>query len=265
MSVFELYAEYYDRTYADKDYHSEAQFVDRLLQQCEPGAKSILDLGCGTGTHAFRLAEMGYTVQGVDISPHMIEVAQRRREQFPSVVQQRVAFTQADIREACFDIRYDAVISLFHVFSYQATDEDVRLTLNTISKHLTPGGVCLFDFWYGPAVLSSPPITRVKRLESEAFKIVRITEPKIYPNENLVDIEFLFFVREDGLKFREFRETHRMRYFFMPEMQIFLEGAGLTLRQNLEWMTGNLPGTQTWSVYVLAQLPAKRGNQVVTG
>src|SRR5690242_1594412 len=108
MSAFESYAEYYDETYSDKDYLSEAKFVDRLLKEFEPAAKSILDLGCGTGTHAFRLAEMGYTVHGIDNSAHMIEVAQRRKQQFSIEVQQRVAFTQADIRKACLNSRYDA-------------------------------------------------------------------------------------------------------------------------------------------------------------
>ena len=257
MRAFELYAQYYDETYSDKDYVSEAKFVDRLLQEFQPGAKSILDLGCGTGTHAFRLAEMGYTVQGVDNSPSMIEVAERRREQLPVEVQQRVAFTQADIRRASLPDRYDAVISLFHVFSYQITDDDVRLSLNTASRHLTAGGVFLFDFWYGPAVLRSPPQTRVKRIESEKLKIVRVTEPTLQPNENVVDVEFLFFVMGKDIKFREFWETHRMRYFFLPELESFLDDAGFTPRHKLEWLTGKVPSTSSWSVYVLAQLAAK--------
>jgi SAM-dependent methyltransferase len=257
MSVFEVYAQYYDEAYSDKDYVSEAKFVDHLVQQVEPGAKSILDLGCGTGTHAFRLAEMGYTVHGVDKSLHMIEVAQRRRQQVPIEMQQRVAFTHADIRKACLNARYDVVISLFHVFSYQITDDDVRLSLNTASQHLVPGGLLLFDFWYGPAVLRNPPQTRIKRIESEQFKMVRIAEPRLHPNDNLVDVEFLFFVRERGLELREFGEKHRMRYFFLPELQLFLERAGFTPRHKLEWLTGNEPSTTSWSVYVLAQLAAE--------
>jgi SAM-dependent methyltransferase len=256
MSAFELYAQYYDETYADKDYVSEAKFIDGLLQEFHPGARSILDLGCGTGTHAFRLAEMGYTVQGVDNSPNMIEVAERRKKHLPTEVQQRVAFTQADIRKASLHDRYDAVVSLFHVFSYQITDDDVRLSLKTASQHLSAGGIFLFDFWYGPAVLRSPPQTRLKRIESDELKIVRVTEPTLHPNENVVDVEFLFFVRGKDFKFREFGETHRMRYFFLPELESFLDHAGFTPRHKLEWLTGNVPSTNSWSVFVLAQLAA---------
>ena len=116
--------------------------------------------------------------------------------------------------------------------------------------------VFLFDFWYGPAVLRSPPQTRVKRIESEKLKIVRVTEPTLQPNENVVDVEFLFFVVGKDIKFREFWETHRMRYFFLPELESFLDDAGFTPRHKLEWLTGNVPSTNSWSVYVLAQLAA---------
>ena len=135
MSVFELYAQYYDETYSDKDYVSEAKFVDRLLRQVEPGVTSILDLGCGTGTHACLLAEMGYTVQGVDNSAHMIEVAERRKKNLPTEVQERVAFTQADIRKARLQDRYDAVVSLFHVFRSAA-----RPAHRQCGKSLVPDG-----------------------------------------------------------------------------------------------------------------------------
>jgi SAM-dependent methyltransferase len=255
MSVFGLYAEYYDRVYRDKDYNSEAKFVHGLLQQYNPGAKSILDLGCGTGRHAVQLAEIGYLVQAVDLSPRMIQAAQRRKEQLPCEIQERVSFIEADIRRVHFGVRYDAVVSLFHVLSYQVTDEDVMMVLTTASQHLSPAGVCLFDFWYGPAVLSDPPVVRVRRLEEENLKIVRITEPKLYPNENLVDVDYLFFVQENnGTKIRDFAETHRMRYFFLPELHRWLKLAGLNLLKSREWLTENAPGTHTWSVYVAAQL-----------
>jgi 2-polyprenyl-3-methyl-5-hydroxy-6-metoxy-1,4-benzoquinol methylase len=66
--VFEDYVAYYDLLYQDKDYAREAEFVHRLIQDEMPGAVSILDLGCGTGTHAAIFAEMGYSVHGIDHS-----------------------------------------------------------------------------------------------------------------------------------------------------------------------------------------------------
>jgi SAM-dependent methyltransferase len=257
MSAFGLYAQLYDLVYGDKDYNSEAQFVHRLFQQFAPGTRTVLDLGCGTGRHALRLAEMGYVVQGVDLSPQMIEIAQRRKEQLPCEIQERLTFVRGDIRKARLEMQYDAVVSLFHVLSYQVTNEDVIMALTTLSHHLSPGGLCLFDFWYGPAVLSDPPAMRLRRLEGEDHKILRISEPKLYPNENQVDVQYLFLLQENGgTKTQEFVEIHRMRYFFMPELKAWLKSAGLKLLKSGEWLTDNPSGTDTWSVYALAQLDA---------
>jgi len=59
MKVFENYARYYDLLYHDKDYNAEAKFVHQLLQIHAPETRSILELGCGTGSHAVLLAELG--------------------------------------------------------------------------------------------------------------------------------------------------------------------------------------------------------------
>ena len=73
--IFNAYAEYYDLLYSNKDYSSEAQYIDSLIKKTSSKANSILELGCGTGAHAEYLARMGYTVHGVDVSPAMISKA----------------------------------------------------------------------------------------------------------------------------------------------------------------------------------------------
>jgi SAM-dependent methyltransferase len=254
MSVFEVYAQVYDLIYRDKDYELESQFVHRIIQTHAPGAEAILDLGCGTGRHAIGLAQMGYVVDGVDMSGSMLEIAKGRHGELPHNIRERINFIQGDIRSIRLGTRYDAVLSLFHVLSYQATQQDVTRALDTIGSHLTPRGVCLFDFWYGPAVLSLAPAVRLKRLEDQSFRVFRVTEPTLNPNENFVDVNYFFFVHEKAsVTTREFQETHRMRYFFMPELLTLLENADLTPLQSGEWLTGNPPGAHTWSVYILAK------------
>jgi len=75
MSVFNKYSRYYNLLYRDKDYAGEADYVHELIRKYSPDAKSLLDLGCGTGRHAFPLAKKGYSVTGVDISEEMLAVA----------------------------------------------------------------------------------------------------------------------------------------------------------------------------------------------
>ena len=52
---------------------------------------------------------------------------------------------------------------------------------STAAKHLKPNGVFIFDFWYGPGVLTDPPVVRLKRLENEEIEVLRIAEPVMHP------------------------------------------------------------------------------------
>jgi len=247
MTVFGAYSRYYNLLYRDKDYSGEAAYVDGLIRTHLSSAESLLDLGCGTGRHALLLAERGYRVAGVDRSEEMLAAA--RSQPSPSAT-----FHHGDIRTVRLGTGFDVVLSLFHVMSYQSSNEDLGAALATVRAHLRPGGIFIFDCWYGPAVLSDPPVVRVKRLEDEETEVVRIAEPVLHPNENLVDVNYQVIVRQKGGGTSEqLRETHRMRYLFLPELEIHLKQAGLQLFAASEWMTGNPPGLDTWGVCCVVQ------------
>ncbi|NEP55244.1 MAG: class I SAM-dependent methyltransferase, partial [Moorea sp. SIO3C2] len=141
MSVFGNYARYYDLLYRDKDYVGEAQFIHRLIQTHAPQAQNILELGCGTGNHAVLLAKEGYQLDGVDMSQEMLVTANDRLSQLPSEIASRLQFTHGDIREVRLNQSFDVVLSLFHVISYQTTNEDLLAAFNTVKEHLKPGGI----------------------------------------------------------------------------------------------------------------------------
>ncbi|MEP0885497.1 class I SAM-dependent methyltransferase [Trichocoleus sp. ST-U3] len=254
MKVFGNYARYYNLLYRDKDYAGEAQFIHQLIQTHAPNTRSILELGCGTGTHAQLLAKEGYDVHGVDLSTEMLQQASDRISQLPQELASRLAFYQGDIREIRINQQFDAIISLFHVFSYQTTNEDLRAAFATVKAHLKPNGVFIFDYWYGPAVLSDRPSTRVKRLEDEEISITRIAEPVMHPNQNLVDVNYQVFIKEKNTgAVEELQETHQMRYLFKPEVNLLFADSQLKLIECREWMTKREPGFDTWGVYCFGQ------------
>ena len=250
MNVFSNYARYYDLLYRDKDYPKEAQFIHQLLLNHAPNAVSILELGCGTGIHAALLVQSGYQLHGVDISAEMLEQFALRREQLLPDLASKLKFSQGDIREFRTDQQFDAIISLFHVISYQTTNEALQATLATVKAHLKPGGIFIFDCWYGPAVLSDRPTVRVKRLEDELIEITRIAEPAIHPNENLVDVNYQVLIKDKKSSIvEEIRESHQMRYLFKPEIELILNQFQMEVIDYREWMTNKEPGFDTWGVY----------------
>ncbi|MDJ0795479.1 MAG: class I SAM-dependent methyltransferase [Calothrix sp. MO_167.B12] len=254
MSVFGNYARYYDLLYRDKDYVGEAQFIHRLIQTHAPQAQNILELGCGTGNHAVLLAKEGYQLHGVDISEEMLVKAGDRLSQLPPELADRLEFTHGDIREVRVNQTFDVILSLFHVISYQTTKEDLLAAFKTVKEHLKPGGIFIFDVWYGPAVLSDKPSVRVKRLEDEEILVTRIAEPVMYANENCVDVNYHIFVKDKNSgAVNELRETHTMRYLFNSEIELFLNQQQMLIIEFQEWLTNQQPGFNTWGVYFIVR------------
>ena len=230
--VFNAYAKYYDLLYKDKDYAAEIAYINGLIRKYRPGAKTVLSLGCGTGRHDLCLEKMGYSVCGVDLSDTMLIEARKR------AISGKLEFFKGDIRTVDLHKRFDVVISLFHVMSYQTTDGDILSAFRTAERHLVPGGVFIFDFWHGPGVLGDPPVVRVKRLENEAMRVVRIAEPIMKKDKNVIDVNYqIMTLDKSSGKWRELRESHSMRYFFLSEIESYLLNAGFSLKDAYEWMS----------------------------
>lgn len=254
MSVFENYAQYYDLIYQDKDYAGEACFIQKLISTYSPNAKTLLELGSGTGRHAELLAQSGFYIHGVERSSEMLTRCQSRYDTLPPELKKLLSFTQGDLRTCDIQRTFDTVISLFHVISYQTSNEDLLSAFRTVRKHLKPNGVFIFDVWYGPAVLSTPPEVRIKRLESSTYELTRIAEPELHANANIVDVNYQLLMKEKGATNIDcVTETHRMRYLFKPELDFFLQTSGFKLLNTCEWLTGEEIGPHTWGACFIAQ------------
>ncbi len=101
-------------------------------------ARTVLDLGCGTGRLAADLGE-GRDVVGVDPAAAMLDIARRRPGGH------KVAWVQADARTVRLGRRFDLVLLTGHAFQVFLTDDDQRAALSTIAAHLAPGGRFIFD------------------------------------------------------------------------------------------------------------------------
>ena len=246
---FNLYAQYYDLLYKDKDYKKEAEYVHKMIQKYKPEAKTLLSLGCGTGKYEFELEKFGYEVFGIDLSQQMIDIANQARGDSNS------EFIQGDIREIRLDKKFDVVISLFHVMNYQTTNEDLIKAFETAALHLRKNGIFLFDFWYGPAVLTDLPKKKTKFIENEKISILRKTTPVMHVNKNVVDVSFDIEVCDklNGKKYI-FSELHKMRYLFLPEISLFLDRMALSFVATNKWMLfDDEPSNSSWYSLVVSE------------
>jgi SAM-dependent methyltransferase len=253
-SIFTEYASYYDLIYRDKDYAGESLYINELIRSNNPGAVSILNLGCGSGRHDLHLTGKGYLVTGVDISEEMLHMARRN-----SVGNQRVAYIHGDISTLRLGRRFDAVTALFHVICYQTTNDQIRSAFDTVRQHLNEDGIFIFDCWYGPGVLTDRPDLRIKELEDEDITVTRTANPVLHPASNTVDVNYHILIR--GKKtgaVKEIVELHTVRYLFLPEIEMMLEAAGMSVVDaHVSMKPGALPELGTWNLTVVAR-PAAR-------
>jgi SAM-dependent methyltransferase len=162
---------------------------------------------------------------------------------------------RGDARTVCLGKKFDAVVSLFHVMSYQNTEEDAVAVLETAREHLKPGGMFFFDFWHGPGVLHDLPQRRERVLEDDTAHIRRAAEPEHRVNDNMVVVKYTVKIYEpESGRLTELRESHPVRYWFLPELRYLAKQAGFQAIQAGGWMHEASPGLTDWNAWLLVSL-----------
>jgi len=112
--------------------------VDRALTMLKPrGGERILDLACGIGRHSRELRKRGFEVVGVDISPDLLEMAERETSEQGL----DVTYMEADLRELDLHDEFEIVLSLNDgAVGYFETDAENYRTFEVVAQALREGG-----------------------------------------------------------------------------------------------------------------------------
>jgi SAM-dependent methyltransferase len=144
-------APFYDRLYNPfKDYAKESARLRELIAKLHPQAGSVLDIGCGTGTHLSHLQD-AYAVAGVDISPGLLEVA---RTKYPGI-----PFHLGNMLDFDLGRRFDVITCLFGSIGYVRDVAGLRRAAANFARHLAPGGLLLIEPWLSPETFKPGTIT----------------------------------------------------------------------------------------------------------
>ena len=216
---FSEYAQYYDLFYENKNYSDESLFIKNLITKYDHRSKediSILDIGCGTGIHALELMSYGYSVEGTDISSDMIGLAKKRSER----AGKSIHFYNESFQSANkINKKYEVVLALFSSINYVLTDADLAESFKNMYDLLNEGGILIFDFWNGDAVVRDYSPTREKTVTSDDIKIIRKTKSSVFKESNNITVDFNFDLFKNDKIIDTFSEKHELRYFFIDEMK----------------------------------------------
>jgi SAM-dependent methyltransferase len=136
MALYSDLAAVYDFMYQKIfDYEKEGHFYLSQLEAYH--CKSIIEFGCGTGNLGQNLMNAGFEYYGVDISPAMVELAKKKIPEHKLSVGDIIDFRSESI--------FDAACFTGRSISYLIDDHSILQAFKTVSLHIKPRGIFIFD------------------------------------------------------------------------------------------------------------------------
>ena len=218
--TYHHFAYIYDQLMAHAPYEKWISFTTNIIHQLEKEVHTIVDLGCGTGSIAVRLAKSGFDVIGVDQSTDMLTAAAER------ALNDNVSINwiEQDIRKLTGFNQIDLFISYCDVINYVTKKHDLQSVFERVYHSLRTGGIFIFDvhsFAYAQ-----------KKLIGQTFADVTDDLAYIWDceqgNHRGEMYHYLtFFQRENG-KYIRFDETHHQRTYEIYVYEQLLNSGGFT-------------------------------------
>jgi SAM-dependent methyltransferase len=213
--VFKKTAKYYDAIYSFKDYGAEADRIRSLIERARPGAKSILDVACGTGEHA-RLLTREFAVDGIDLEPQFVAIAHSKIG--------RGNFSVADMRHFRLGKRYDVVLCLFSSIGYVLEEAGVVQTIRCFAEHLAEDGIVIVEPWLTPESWETGKPGLAPPVDRPDLKVCRVHVSDRRGDRSILNFHYLI-ATPAGVEHLE--EQHELALYTNEQMLRCFHLAGL--------------------------------------
>ena len=225
--MFDQAPELYDLFYAWKDYAGESERIEQLVRRRRPGARSLLDVACGTGAHLAHLRDRFGVVAGIDIDDGLLSVA---RDRLPGV-----PLHHADMRGFDLGRRFDVVTCLFSSIGYVETIDGVRQAVDAMARHVSDGGVLLIEPWFTPNAFDPKHLGEPLVIQAPELRAVRMNGSRVEDRRSVLDLHYL--IGRPGIVEHR-REEHVLGLFTDDEMRSAIEATGMIVEHDPEGLMG---------------------------
>lgn len=224
--MFSQTARFYDKLYAWKNYAEEAESIRNLLGRLHPGARSVLDIACGTAEH-LRFLVNSYAFEGLDLDPELVEIARAKLPEVPIHL--------GDMADFSLGRQFDALICLFSSIGYLQTRERLTAALRCFEHHLAPGGVVVVEPWLTKEVWK-PGRPFMLTVDEPTLKVCRMSHTTTEGDLSILDFDYL--VAEEGQPTRHLHERHVLALFTQADFEEAFAAAGLEVDHDPQGLTG---------------------------
>ena len=197
--------------------------------------RRVLDIACGTGPHLVRLAEHGYAMTGLDLSPANIAYLRERLED----KERSADLIVGDMTKFRLARKVDAAICMQDSQGHLLTNEQVVAHLRAVARAVQRGGLFVFDrymcsSWTDPARAWSWSRRRGRVIVRASFSALHDVNPVSQVFRERMTLEGI----ENGTR-KVYRQTHLSRMVFPQELRALVELAGGF--EFVEWFYGFKP------------------------
>ena len=238
---YQAIAQYYDAEYAHLKMLEED--VPFFLRQLPRRTQDVLELCVGTARAAIPIAQAGHRVVGVDYSPELLAIAERKRDAV-GLSPRDLELREADVRRLKLDRKFDWVCIFFNTLLAFPTLQELDQVLRAIRGHLKPRGRLWVDIFQPDMALLSgtqtkgldPRIFYVPELDRTVYQTTEIRRNVAQQRQQVIFLYAWFDSR--GTRHRE-KNSFEMTWLFPRELELLLARNGLSIDK----LYGNYDGS----------------------
>ncbi len=252
LDGYSVLAPVYDRLNDTVDYAAWADFIHLSFDTfASVPVKSVLELGCGTGSMTIELAKRGYDLTALDISEDMLAVADQRIHELGI---NSVLFLRGDMSDFELYGTVDGVVCCLDGINHLHQREDLLACFSLVSNYLNPGGVFLFDL-NTPHRFKTTYADRDYILEDDG--VMCCWRNRLNKKGNVVDFCLTVFEENPDGSWRRTDGVERERAYGLRAIQNALKEAGLELCHVGADYAFSPPTADTERWYLVARKPQK--------
>ena len=201
------------------DYGKWADYIEALFKRNGVEPSLVLDLGCGTGSFCTEMAERGYEMIGIDLSPEMLSCAKSKALEKDL----DILYLNQDMTDFELYGTVDAVVSLMDSMNYITYKKDIKHVFKLVRNYLNPGGLFIFDL---NSYYKLENILGDNVFYSNDDDVAYIWQNSFDSAKSISRFDLTFFAR-NGEMYDRFDEVHFERAYTTEEVRQMFNYAGL--------------------------------------
>ncbi len=217
--MYDAFSGVYDILMSDADYDGRTEYICKIFEELGKKPSLLLDLCCGTGSFAIRLAAKNIGVIGVDISPDMLDCAKKRSDRCGA----EVLYLCQNAAELDLYGTVDGAICCLDSINHITDPAELQEAFNKVSLFLEPNCPFIFDV--------NTPYKHREVLADNTFVIESgdiycVWQNSYFEEDEITEIKLDFFIKENGV-YKRSTQLIEERSYPLEAIKAMLTRAGL--------------------------------------